>query len=511
MIYKAGKIFSLVFVYSLYSLFLISSKKLMANTLGKIQLSEINLTSLVNSFDDIFFWSGNINHQEFTGNVANVTGYTPEEIISLQNIIFHEDKAVYINSFNESVEKGDTFAESEFRILTKNNEIKWVKESIKIFYDKGIPANMIGKVIDISGLKSKEIKLSQQVSQLKKENVAKDHFFNLLSHELRSPFTSILGFSEILLKETLTEVEKTEYLSFIHSSSDNLLKLINNLLDWSRLKSGKIILGRQKINLRSLLYNCSAALTGTAARKGIEIKIDADKNLKIAGDERLLNIAVTNIISNAVKFSYKDSVVRVKALKFNDEFAEIIIIDKGIGIPEENKINLFRIDKMFSTKGTSGEKGNGFGLTLSKEIIEKHNGELWFYSEANSGSEFHIKIPSIPESILLVGENISLYDTIKKYFSNYNVIKAENPFDAINFSNHFFSAIVTPHKLPLMNGLQLLENMPGKKDNPELKIIITDLPDETITDGYRKFGEAIVLEKNSAEEKIINILAGLLK
>src|SRR5690606_12181912 len=156
-----------------------------------------------------------------------------------------------------------------------------------------------------------------------------------------------------------------------------------------------------------------------------------------------------------VKFSYKDSVVRVKALKFNDEFAEIIIIDKGIGIPEENKTNLFRIDKMFSTEGTSGEKGNEFGLTISKEIIDKHNAGLLLYSEGNSGAEFNIKIPSIPDSIILVGQNIALYDTIKKYFSSYNVIKAENPLDAINCSNHFFSAIVTPHTLPLMSGLQL--------------------------------------------------------
>ena len=166
--------------------------------------------------------------------------------------------------------------------------------------------------------------------------------------------------------------------------------------------------------------------------------------------------------------------------------------------------------------GTSGEKGTGFGLTLSKEIIEKHNGELWFYSEENNGSEFHINIPSVSNAILIVETDIErlnlLCSSIGKHFKEYKILKAKNAFDALNYSDSMPSVIIVQHVLPLMNGIQLLENIRGNTEDPEMKIIVfNDLSNEDIRNSYKKFGEAAFLENRSTEDQVLNALKSLLK
>ena len=111
------------------------------------------------------------------------------------------------------------------------------------------------------------------------------------------------------MKETsLTETERTEYLSYIYESSEKLLKLINYLLDWSKLQTGKLQLHSERINVQGLVYNCISSLTGTAVRKDIDIKVDIDNSLNVRGDERLLNIVMTNLLSNAIKFTVNGSI-----------------------------------------------------------------------------------------------------------------------------------------------------------------------------------------------------------
>jgi PAS domain S-box-containing protein len=473
----------------------------------------------INSFNDEFFWfKDNSDSPLFSENITEVTGYNSAELKSLTDIIYKDDRVNYRRLLNDIIDNKKTAFENEFRITRKDDKIKWVKESIKIFYDeRGISKRMIGRVIDISEMKEKTNKLQEINNKLKKQNIDKDSFLNLLSHDLRSPFTSILGFTEILLRESsLTESERNEYLNLIYSSSEKLLQLINYLLDWSKLRSGKLVLNRQTISLQSIIYGCVSSLTGAAVRKNIEIKVKADKSLKVRGDERLLNIVVTNLISNAIKFSYRESEVIVKTEKFNNDFAELIVTDNGSGISVSSKNKMFRMDNIFSAAGTSGEKGTGFGLTLSKEIIEKHKGEIWFYSEENKGSEFHITIPSLTNAILIVETDTDklnlLSSSIGKYFSDYKILKAANAFDALNYSDTMPSVIIMPDELPLMNGIQLLKAMKKDTDNFGMKIIvINELSNEEFKKEYIKYGEVVFLESKSTGEQVIDALKKLLK
>ncbi|MCH7826630.1 MAG: hybrid sensor histidine kinase/response regulator [Bacteroidetes bacterium] len=324
----------------------------------------------------------------------------------------------------------------------------------------------------------KKDEIEKKLEALQKANEAKDKFISILSHDLRAPFTSILGFSEILINEPLLpNSEKLEYLNYIHEASENQLQLINYLLDWSRLQTGRMKIAPQKLNAQALIYNCVSSLTGNAIRKNININVEADENLFIQADERLLMQVITNLVSNAIKFSSSDKEINISAKYFNLDLSEFVVKDQGIGISDINKEKLFKIDKMFTTEGTNGEKGTGLGLSLVKEIIEKHGGNLWFYSEQGKGSEFHFTIPNSRENILLVinklEEKKQIELIVKKKFSNYHIQIMDNGYSAYSsLLQNPPSLVIAQHNLPLMDALQLVKLIRKEERGNRLPIII---------------------------------------
>ena len=151
-------------------------------------------------------------------------------------------------------------------------------------------------VVNVNIFKSKEQDLIKKCEHFGQLNSSKDRFISILSHDLRAPFTSILGFSEILMNEkTLSENEKIEYLNYIHESSQTQLQLINYLLDWSRLHTGRMKIEPHRLNAQKVTYNSVSALTGNAIRKNIEIRVIIDDNIHIEADERLITQVITNL------------------------------------------------------------------------------------------------------------------------------------------------------------------------------------------------------------------------
>lgn len=352
-------------------------------------------------------------------------------------------------------------------------------------------------------------KVEKELESLKKANEAKDKFISILSHDLRAPFTSILGFSEILINEPLLpNTEKLEYLNYIHEASENQLQLINYLLDWSRLQTGRMKISPKKINAQSLIYNCVSSLTGNAIRKNIEINVEAEEELYIQADERLLMQALTNLISNAIKFSTSDKEINIIAKHFNLELAEFIIKDEGIGISDANKEKLFKIEKMFTTEGTKGEKGTGLGLSLVKEIIEKHGGSLWFYSELNEGSEFHFTIPNSRETILLVtnktDEKKQIESAVNQNFTNYQLKIMDDGYSAYSsLLQNSPSLVITQHELPLMDAVQLVKLIRKEERGRRLPIlVIVEKLNEEIKNMYKDLSVKAFIEKPLEEDTI---------
>jgi len=467
--------------------------------------------NLINKFQKVFFWSleksGTDEKAAYSKSITSFTGFKPEEILKKPGRMFaliHEDDLPeYKKKYFHFLNNPDSFSLNlEYRIKKKNKDIIWLSENIAAERDQqGNATRLNGIVTNITPLKNTQESLLSSVESLKEKNEAKDKFLSILSHDLRSPFTSILGFSEILISEThLSPAERQEYLSYIHDSSQNQLQLINYLLDWTRLQTGRIKIDPARINAQALVFNCISSLTGNAIRKSIDIKANIDENIFIRADERLMTQVITNLLSNAIKFSPDGKTIDVTADTFNDDLIEFVVKDYGVGIPEANQQKLFKIDRMFSTEGTKGEKGTGLGLSLVKEIVEKHNGNIWFYSEPGAGSEFHLTVPSSLNSILVVESNPSdrvfFEKILRKFFPSFQVIIAENGFDAIEIAHNMTpSLIISNHEMPMMNGLQLMEALKqeGKALSPF--IILSNDDSEITRFVYEDQGAELIIPK----------------
>ncbi|KAB2837618.1 MAG: hybrid sensor histidine kinase/response regulator, partial [Melioribacteraceae bacterium] len=263
---------------------------------------------------------------------------------------------------------------------------------------------------------------------------------------------------------------------------------------------------------KGLISNCISVLTGAAMRKDIELKSDLPPDVFIFADERLLTQAVTNLINNAIKFTTEGKKIYVNVNTFKEGMSEIVVRDEGVGISEENQDKLFRIDKKFSLEGTNGEKGSGLGLALVKEIIEKHGGDIWFYSKLGEGSEFHITVPEAKNVVVLVEDDVTLRQLYRKMISNlisnFKIIEAENGYEAMSIIlNQSPSLVITDHDMPLMNGIQLVEAMRKKDSNRNVPVIVISakLSDEIIK-RYRELNVDKIITKPFKQAELIKCI-----
>lgn len=236
--------------------------------------------------------------------------------------------------------------------------------------------------------------LKQSEDRLREINATKDKFFSIIAHDLKSPFTSILGYSE-LLKEYAKNcnVKETEnYAAIINSSAQQAFQLLENLLDWARIQQGRINFLPQNANLFDISNKIIDLLKDNADQKGITINNEISSNTYVFVDEDMIKTVMRNLVSNAIKFTQSGGSIEIKASKIHNEI-QVSVIDNGIGISNGNIEKLFDYNSNFSTQGTRNEKGTGLGLSLCREFIEKHGGKIWTKSELGRGSEFVFSLP----------------------------------------------------------------------------------------------------------------------
>lgn len=232
--------------------------------------------------------------------------------------------------------------------------------------------------------------------ELAKINATKDKFFSIIGHDLKAPFTGILGFSRILLdkigKKDYGSIEK--YAKTIHDSSERTYHFVGNLLDWASTQTGKIQPNPTNFDISTEMNNVKDLLNDTAQEKSITILNAIEDNMMVFADKEMIHTVIRNLISNAIKFTEPGGRIVISATNTKNN-TTIKIADNGIGIPEEKVENLFSIYDKRSTKGTRKEKGTGLGLILCKEFIEKNNGEIWAESVVGKGSSFYFSLPVI--------------------------------------------------------------------------------------------------------------------
>ncbi|MEE9431516.1 MAG: HAMP domain-containing sensor histidine kinase [Melioribacteraceae bacterium] len=289
--------------------------------------------------------------------------------------------------------------EFTYRIKTNDDKPLWIKEIASVKTDDNNNKKIVSVAFEVTDFVQKEIELNKVVVEKIQLNKAKDKLISIISHDLRSPFTSLLGFTEILLSEPdLPVEERMEFLEHIHNASKFQLDMVNQLLDWTNLKNGTMRFVPQKLDIANIASNCISVLTGVSIHKNIEVKLNSEPNQFVIADERLITQVIANLLSNALKFTPDGEKITIDINNFNKDETEIIVKDSGVGIAEKDQEKLFNIETKFSKTGTAGEKGSGLGLTLVKEIVEKHSGKIWFHSKLNEGSEFHFTLPKAKDT-----------------------------------------------------------------------------------------------------------------
>ena len=244
-----------------------------------------------------------------------------------------------------------------------------------------------------------ETEREELIIQLKELNASKDQLFSLISHDLRNPFNSLLGFADIVTTEfdSLTKEEIKEYNNVINDSAKNLYGMTNNLLHYSRYQLGKFEFKPRAMKIEEAFRIVFETQENNIKKKDILLIKEIDQNVSIFADERLISIVFGNIVENAIKYTNVGGNVKISVEAFGIDESDtssvkIIIEDEGVGISEEN---LVRIEnkEMFSTPGTMREFGIGLGLSLSRDFITMNNGKLQIKSEKGKGTTVSINLP----------------------------------------------------------------------------------------------------------------------
>ena len=478
-----------------------------------IKESEEKYRNITENIDDFLFTFERVGKVLrpifYTNSVEKVTGYSQTDMLSDQKlflkIIHPDDFATVKEKLNNIIRsKIQLTSEFELRIISKHGNIVSVRIKLNVLRNsEGIIQKLYGLVSDISLRKKAEDELKRSTDNLIKLNETKDRFISIISHDLRTPFSSILGFTDLLLNdEGLTEEEKKQYVNFIRESSNSMLALVNSLLDWTRIQTGRIKFEPARIEAGNIIKNSLNALSGTAFQKEIKLTSDVPDDLLIFVDENMIGQVFNNLISNAIKFTNRDGKISVSVSQSqSSRFVQFSIKDNGTGIKKENLDKLFNVDTKYTSEGTAGEKGSGLGLSLVKEIVEKHGGQIRVESEYGKGSEFKFTLPIASAIILLVDNNKTdklLYSKIIKHLvPDYTIETASNGKEAMEkIISSPPALVITDHIMPTMNGFELVQKIQKSemKGKPPVIVLSSDL-DRSIIFDYNELGVEYVFKK----------------
>jgi len=305
--------------------------------------------------------------------------------------------------------------EREIQILKKDNDIKQLEFERQRFFQRIlIIISILFLIILVGGAMSfryirrsnklleqknvefenANIKLIESEKNLRELNATKDKLFSIIAHDLKNPFNALMGFSDLLDKNYnfLTEEERKEYIGVVSDSTQNLYKLLDNLLQWTRTQTGAITYISENFKLYPLIKQEVDILSPNADKKKININLRVDEDQNVFADKNSIATVVRNLVSNAIKFTSNGGWIEIDA-KQNGKFVEISVSDSGIGIKGDDIDKIFMLDGSFTTKGTANESGTGLGLLLCKEFVEKNNGKIWVESKKGKGSTFSFTLP----------------------------------------------------------------------------------------------------------------------
>jgi signal transduction histidine kinase len=241
-----------------------------------------------------------------------------------------------------------------------------------------------------------EKQLQRYTEELKELNASKDKFFSIIAHDLKSPFTALLGFADYLNThlDDLKKEEVKECSTNIYKSAQGVFNLLENLLHWSSIQTGRMDFIPLKFNLNKLIDETFVLYQVNAFKKKIKLLNNTPVSGEVFADRKMIETVLRNLISNAIKFTPSGGEVIINS-QLNNGQIEISVIDTGVGISPEQMTALFKIDEHQNGTGTDKEMGSGIGLILCREFVNKNNGKIWVTSKRGEGSTFIFSLPII--------------------------------------------------------------------------------------------------------------------
>jgi PAS domain S-box-containing protein len=332
---------------------------------------------------------------DFNEGYLSITGYSRQEITG--------NTTLKINIWKDLNDRQEVIRMIKETGYCENYEAVFVRKdgteiiglmSARIIYLSGVP-HIISISKDITARKQVEAELKHKSALLQEAVAEKDKFFGLLAHDLRSPFNAILGFTQYLEEElpSLTEKEIADIVTILRKSTLNLYRLLENLLEWSRIQRGSVIFNPHPCQLGKIINETLLVAKENAHQKHIEISADLPDTFVAVADEKMVSTVIRNLVFNAIKFTPTAGIIRVTGRRNDQNTIEITVEDNGIGMPAQIRQGLFNLNSITGRMGTAGETSTGLGLIICRDFIEKHGGILFVESEEGKGTKVTFTLP----------------------------------------------------------------------------------------------------------------------
>lgn len=478
-----------------------------------LKKSEEKYRNLVEESTEIIFSLTETFHLHYVSpNVKQFLGYEVNEVLGLSIFTFinPEDLDIFQSMLGTSK---DFLAENqflEFRLRHKDGEYKVFNSNGRMTEDKqGSNRFYTGIARDISKLKEAQRELFHAKERAEQASIVKSQFLSVMSHEIRTPMNAVIGLAHFLMEED-PRPDQLENLKTLQFSAENLMGLINDILDYSKIESGKVELEEVPFDLRNLLHRIVHSHSFKAHEKSLKISCEIDEAIpeQLIGDPIRLGQIVNNLVSNAVKFTEVGSIrviLHQSILKNGKSEIKFRFEDSGIGIPKEKTETIFEAFTQASSSITRQYGGTGLGLAIVRRLVELHGGEINVHPGVSSGSIFEFTLvfqfveensknkifsgiaqaKSLQEASILVAEdNVVNQFLIRKFLTKWNtgnlVIASDGQEALDQFNSSFFNIVLLDLQMPKQDGFSVAKAIrshtdPDKRDVPIFALTASSL------------------------------------
>lgn len=368
-----------------------------------LQLAHDELKNLHDNLDEAIFSFDPVNNRMLQASQAHesIFGFAPSEFYNnpklWYDLIIPEDKPI-VDAGNEIVASGQKH-QVEFRIMHPDGQLRWIASKMRPTLDKeGRLIQVDGIAYDITRRKQDEAELIAAKEKAEESDRLKSAFLANMSHEIRTPLNSIIGFSELMSEPDFEQDQGQQFAQIINASGHNLLTIISDIMDISKIEAGQVQVINQVFSVHQLLFDIQKEYSFRANKKGIELKLDSSNPLEdiyLNNDPAKIRQILVNLVGNSIKFTEKGFIQM--GMKIIGNSLQFHVKDSGIGISAEFQAHIFERFRQVESSYTRKYGGAGLGLAISKSLTELLGGSLWLESQQGLGSTFYFTLPFNPK------------------------------------------------------------------------------------------------------------------